>query len=70
MNTLLKLAIGLLLALLVSETALARGGGGSNFMNGYGYQRRLQESRGYVAVQSNGPAARITTIKRRHRHAR
>ncbi len=33
------------------ESAFARGGG-SNFMNSPGYQRRLQESRGQVAVQS------------------
>ena len=31
--------------------AFARGGG-SNFMNSPGYQRRLQESRGYVTNQS------------------
>ena len=68
MSTFFKMMVTLLLAILVSDTALARGGG-SNFMNGYGYQRRLQESRGYVAVQSNGPAYRGRSIKRRHRHA-
>jgi hypothetical protein len=34
-----------------SSTAFARGGG-SNFMNSPGYQRRLQESRGQVTNQS------------------
>ena len=34
-----------------SSAALARGGA-SNIMNSPGYQRRLQESRGYVSNQS------------------
>jgi hypothetical protein len=34
------------------DAALARGGGGGNIMNSPGYQRRLQESRGQVTVQS------------------
>jgi hypothetical protein len=36
--------------------AFARGGA-ANLMNSPGYQRRLQESRGTVAVESNGPRA-------------
>lgn len=66
MKPLLKLSACLVIAIVASEPALARGGG-SNFMNGYGYQRRLQESRGYVAVQSNGPAPRARVVKPRHR---
>ena len=33
-------------------------GGGSNFMNSPGYQRRLQESRGYVTNQSGSLLSR------------
>jgi hypothetical protein len=49
-------------------------GGGSNFMNSPGYQRRLQESRGYVTDQSGSlfaspqarPAPAVAVRKRRH----
>jgi hypothetical protein len=37
--------------LALADAASARGGG-SSFMNSPGYQRRLQESRGYVTNQS------------------
>ena len=37
---------------LASLTAAQARGGGSSFMNSPGYQRRLQESRGYVTNQS------------------
>ena len=52
--------------------AWARGGGGS-IMNSPGYQRRLQESRGYVTNQSGSllspaqPRSEIHMHKRRHR---
>lgn len=38
--------------LLVEMPAAEARGGGSSFMNSPGYQRRLQESRGYVTNQS------------------
>jgi hypothetical protein len=55
-NKFLKLAGGLTLLLSAEDlrgasAALARGGA-SNLMNSPGYQRRLQESRGYVTNQS------------------
>jgi hypothetical protein len=51
-----------------SAPAFARGGG-ANVMNSPGYQRRLQESRGYVTVESNGPPqARLVAPHRRWRH--
>ena len=53
MKPCLKIAAGVLIAIVVAEPALARGGG-SSFMNSYGYQRRLQESRGLVTTTSNG----------------
>ncbi|MDB5654302.1 MAG: hypothetical protein JWQ94_1915 [Tardiphaga sp.] len=66
--------LGLLMAgeSLVPHPAAARGG--ANFMDSPGYQRRLQESRGYVTNQSGSlvtaPAAvaepRAVKPKRRH----
>ena len=44
----------------VSE-ASARGGG-SNFMNSPGYQRRLQESRGYVTNRSGSILPQSTVV--------
>lgn len=53
-----RLIVALVLAIGVADVssteAFARGGG-SAFMNSPGYQRRLQESRGQVTNQSNGP---------------
>jgi hypothetical protein len=43
-----------------STQAFARGGG-SNFMNSPGYQRRLQESRGQVTNQSGSLLSRPYT---------
>ena len=52
MRKVLMFAIGSLIAFdLTTGSAWARGGG-SNLMNSPGYQRRLQESRGYVTHQS------------------
>lgn len=46
-------AMSLVAASLLFETPAAEArGGGSSFMNSPGYQRRLQESRGYVTNQS------------------
>lgn len=60
-----------LIGFLSIESAFARGGG-SNFMNSPGYQRRLQESRGQVAVQSAAQPLRPPVVhpgrKARHRH--
>lgn len=48
--------------------------GGSNFMNSPGYQRRLQESRGYVTNRSNSvatsPFAKPRAYDRRFRRQR
>ena len=56
------------------DAAMARGGGGGNFMNSPGYQRRLQESRGYVTNRSNSvatpPYAGPVTNERRIRRRR
>jgi hypothetical protein len=55
MNMTLKQATLLILvavAELVTLDAASARGGGSSFMNSPGYQRRLQESRGYVTNQS------------------
>ena len=49
--------------------ALARGGA-ANLMNSPGYQRRLQESRGIVAVESNGPRAVVVPHRKRHHRRR
>jgi hypothetical protein len=53
--------------------AFARGGA-ANIMNSPGYQRRLQESRGYVPNQSGSivapqppKAQNVKTLRRRHR---
>ena len=45
----------------VTSEASARGGG-SNFMNSPGYQRRLQESRGYVTNQSGSIVPRPLVV--------
>ncbi len=37
-------------------------GGGSNFMNSPGYQRRLQESRGYVTNRSGSIVSRPPVV--------
>ena len=54
--TILSKKAALLILAAVAELALADAasarGGGSSFMNSPGYQRRLQESRGYVTNQS------------------
>jgi hypothetical protein len=52
-----------------SAPAFARGGGG-NIMNSPGYQRRLQESRGYVTVESNGPQAVVAPHRKARHHRR
>ncbi|MDB5688082.1 MAG: hypothetical protein JWR77_2671 [Rhizorhabdus sp.] len=78
MNKFLKLAGGLTLLLSAAEilgasAALARGGA-SNIMNSPGYQRRLQESRGYVTNQSGSvfapqPSRPVYRIRKgRHRN--
>jgi hypothetical protein len=61
------------LEFIASGEAFARGGA-ANIMNSPGYQRRLQESRGYVSNQSGSifatqlPNARnARTLRRRHR---
>ena len=56
MNKRLSYAAGLAVLLAIAEivatsAAFARGGA-ANIMNSPGYQRRLQESRGYVTNQS------------------
>jgi hypothetical protein len=54
--------VALLIFAAVAELALADAasarGGGSSFMNSPGYQRRLQESRGYVTNQSGSLVSR------------
>ena len=69
MNKLYKLAAAVLCFIVFVEPAFARGGG-SNFMNSYGYQRRLQESRGFVTTYSNGYANRGPAYYSRHRSRR
>lgn len=65
------------LGVLVDMPAADARGGGSSFMNSPGYQRRLQESRGYVTNQSGSvfappaasappPAATKHKLRRRH----
>lgn len=54
-------------------TAASARGAGSSIMESPGYQRRLQESRGYVTNQSGSisspqPAPVPRVHKRRHRH--
>lgn len=53
----------------IAEAAQARGGG-SNFMNSPGYQRRLQESRGFVTTYSNGYPQQGPLYRYRHRTPR
>lgn len=52
--------------LVISDLAAARGGSGGNVMNSPGYQRRLQESRGFVTSYSNGYAQRGPLYYYRH----
>ena len=59
-------AFGLAALVAVPNMAAARGGGGGNVMNSPGYQRRLQESRGFVTSYSNGYAQRGPLYYYRH----
>ena len=58
---------GIIVLLAVAEIAAAGAAfaraGGSNFMNSPGYQRRLQESRGYVANQSGSVFSAPRTLQ-------
>ncbi len=61
-----------LIALLTATEVFARGAA-SSIMNSPGYQRRLQESRGYVPNRSGSilqarPSRAHHIPKRRHRH--
>ncbi|MEH2483243.1 hypothetical protein V1282_006600 [Nitrobacteraceae bacterium AZCC 2146] len=79
MKKFLKCAAALIALVTTAELvgaslALARGGA-SNIMNSPGYQRRLQESRGYVTNQSGSifatqpvPGPNDNKWRRRHRH--
>lgn len=74
MNRIAKAAIGLVGLISADELfatseASARGGG-SNFMNSPGYQRRLQESRGYVTNQSGSIFSNSTVTPRAYRDRR
>jgi len=62
----LTTALGLAALVVFSDMAAARGGGGGNVMNSPGYQRRLQESRGFVTSYSNGYAQRGPLYYYRH----
>ena len=60
---------------LIGLTAAQARGGGSSFMNSPGYQRRLQESRGYVTNQSGSlfappPAAAAPRVVKPRRQRR
>jgi hypothetical protein len=71
MNSFLKCA-AVLIVLLSATEAFARGGA-SSIMDSPGYQRRLQESRGYVTNQSGSvvppqPSRIYHGRKRHHRH--
>ncbi|KAA0072596.1 hypothetical protein [Tardiphaga sp. P9-11] len=75
--TIISKKVALLILVAVAELALADAasarGGGSSFMNSPGYQRRLQESRGYVTNQSGSifpkPAASAPVHRsRKSRH--
>ncbi|CAN5513943.1 hypothetical protein BH11PSE4_BH11PSE4_30500 [soil metagenome] len=82
MNRFGKQAMAMAIALAIIEcagiSAASARGGGSNFMNSPGYQRRLQESRGYVTDQSGSlfasparapaPAVRVRKHRHHHRH--
>ena len=61
------------LAVLLTATEVFARGAAQSIMNSPGYQRRLQESRGYVPNQSGSivstkPARVYHPPKRRHRH--
>jgi hypothetical protein len=71
MNRYLKCAAAMVVLLTTTE-AFARGGA-SSMMNSPGYQRRLQESRGYVpnasgSILSAQPSGVSQNPKRRRRH--
>ena len=71
MNNFVK-CIAALIVLLTASEVFARGAAPS-IMNSPGYQRRLQESRGYVPNQSGSVLATQPSRihhgpKRRHRH--
>jgi hypothetical protein len=71
MNRFLKCAAALIVLLTATEV-FARGAA-SSIMNSPGYQRRLQESRGYVpnrsgSILSAKPSHISHGPKRRHRH--
>ena len=71
MNKFLKCTAALFVLLTATE-ALARGAAAS-IMSSPGYQRRLQESRGYVPNQSGSvlstrPVRVVHPPKKRHRH--
>jgi hypothetical protein len=62
---------GILVAIaLVAGSSAADARGGADFMNSPGYQRRLQESRGYVTNRSGSilPAAPVRRDIRPRRH--
>ena len=66
MTRFLKCALGAVALIALGDMAAisqaeARGGG-SNFMNSPGYQRRLQESRGYVTNQSGSIVSRPIVV--------
>jgi len=71
MNKFLKCTAALIVLLTATEV-FARGAAQS-FMNSPGYQRRLQESRGYVpnrsgSILSTQPSRVDQPPKQRHRH--
>lgn len=73
----LPLSAAILLAMGVADlaaTAAFARGGGSNFMNSPGYQRRLQESRGQVTNQSGSlfstPQASPSPARKVRRHGK
>jgi len=71
MNRYSKCAAAVIVLLTATE-AFARGGA-SSIMDSPGYQRRLQESRGYVpnrsgSILSTQPSGVSQGPKRRHRH--
>ena len=68
----LSICMAALFVLLTASEAFARGAA-ANIMNSPGYQRRLQESRGYVtnrsgSILSTQPSRTHHRAKRRHRH--
>ena len=70
MNAFLKMAV-VAIGLLMVTDAFARGAA-SSIMNSPGYQRRLQESRGYVPNRSGSVLSprpsQVHPPKKRHRH--